>query len=334
MSNPFIIQKKGKLDLNDLYINSDVYLYPYARNAFLEILKVMSIKTIYLPAFICRDMLAPINVLDIKYFFYDVDKKLNPLLNDIECDAILTVNYFGFAGDFSPFIKYKEKYGSLIIEDNAHGFLSRDSSGTLLGTRGDVGLLSIRKTIFLPNGAALLINDSGLKKRAFQSAEIKESFEDINYSKKLNLKKFLVSKYLGMIILLLRRLVRYIQTGDSIPPADKLSETQMPDNKYLTPLLNSSTLNIDMSSEVIRRQELYQLIEGYADSFDIKPIFKLNDFSVPFEFSFIDDGKSDKFEKYLFQKGFFILPWPDLADEVLNHCPNTYKNIKVVPFLW
>ena len=69
------------------------------------------------------------------------------------------IDYFGFSQDSRPFEEYKKKYISIIIEDNAHGFLSKDKHGVLLGTRGDIGLLSNRKTIFLPNGGALLVNN-------------------------------------------------------------------------------------------------------------------------------------------------------------------------------
>ena len=53
---------------------------------------------------------------------------------------------------------------SWIIEDNAHGFLSNDEKGVCLGSRTDIGLLSIRKSAFLPNGAAMIINN---KKKLF-----------------------------------------------------------------------------------------------------------------------------------------------------------------------
>jgi hypothetical protein len=44
----------------------------------------------------------------------------------------------------------------VLIEDNAHGLLSRDTDGALLGTRGDLGILSMRKSLRLADGGALL----------------------------------------------------------------------------------------------------------------------------------------------------------------------------------
>ncbi len=334
MTHPFTIQRIGSLKLKELYKNSDIYLYPYARYAFLEVLKILGIKTIYLPAFICRDMLAPINTLRIKYFFYEVNENLEPMLKDIKCDAILMVDYFGFGQDFKAFEEYKKKYNSIIIEDNAHGFLSRDKNGVLLGTIGDIGLLSIRKTVFLPNGGALLVNNELYKNKNFKNSEIQSSYEDVNYNKKLDLKKKIFTKYLGIAILLLRRAIRFLKTGSAIPRPDRLSEEEMPSNCYLTPILKDGIISIDIEKEMQRRKEIYLKIKEYAKKFNINPIYELDDNTVPFEFAFIDNGNYKKLERYLYAKGFFILPWPDLPDSILGTCPDFYKNVKVVPFLW
>lgn len=336
MNNPFKLQTVANQEtkLSSIYTNSDIYLYPYARYAFLECLSKLDIKSIYLPAFICRDMLAPINTLGLEYFFYEVDKSLNPKLENVKCDAVLMVDYFGFSMDIKPFLEYKSIFNAIIIEDNAHGFLSKDKNGVLLGTRGDIGLLSIRKTIFLPNGGALLVNNPQYKKINFVCAEPNITTEDVAYQKKYKLKTRLMSKYVGIMILLLRRLIRFAKTGYTLPLPDAQSEKQMPSNYNLTPILRNGTINIDVQKEIQRRQQMYSQISEFAKKYNIEPIYQLDDNSVPFEFAFIDNGKSNEFERFLFTKGFFILPWPDLPDEVVYNCEDFYKRVKVVPFLW
>ncbi|MDD3324196.1 MAG: DegT/DnrJ/EryC1/StrS family aminotransferase [Sulfurospirillaceae bacterium] len=333
---PFDLQIANKPTfIPELFEKSDLYFYPYARYAFLEVLKKLSLKSIYLPAFICRDILAPINTLGIKYTFYDVDERLCPILEDISCEAILMVNYFGFAQDIAPFVAYKQKCGALIIEDNAHGFLSKDKKGEWLGSRGDIGLLSIRKTVFLPNGGALLINNEALKNRGYESASSEESFEDSAYLKKLNIKKKIFSHYMGIGIVLMRRIMRYLKTGSMLPLPDKDSEHNMPSNCYLTPVLKDKSILLDIQKESDRRRKLYEMIQTWAKEFRIEAIYELDAFGVPFEFAFIDNAKSKAFERFLFKKGFFILPWPDLPDEVIaGQCREFYKHVKVVPFLW
>jgi len=323
-----------KLNLNEIYTKQDIYLYPYARYAFLELLSKLNIKSIYIPSFICRDMLSPLNNLKVKYFFYELDINLVPILEDIECDAILSVNYFGFDTNIDSFMNYKRKYNSIFIEDNAHGFLSKDLDGNLLGTRGDFGLLSIRKTVFLPNGAALLVNNDRYKKVQFETKESKVTFEDEKYKKKSTLKKLFISRYFGIAFLLFRRLIRYIKSGSAIPLPDKNSEMELPANSYVTPKLENMQISINIDVESNRRRIMYLQIFSWAKKFDIKAIYTLSDGAVPFEFAFIDNGSSKEFEKYLFLKGFFILPWPDLPEEIIIGAPKFYKNVKVVPFLW
>jgi hypothetical protein len=332
--SPFDIQySKNVLDIQHLYLNANVSLYSYARYAFLEVLKKLDTKSVYLPSFICRDMLAPINTLNIKYYFYEVNEKLEPILEDIKCDIILMVNYFGFEQDIEPFKQYKNKYDAIIIEDNAHGFLSSDKNNNLLGTKGDIGLLSIRKTISLPNGGALLINNEKLNIEP-DKCIVKNSFEDDKYYQKLKIKKLFFSKYLGVSFVLFRRLLRYLKTGHTIPLPNKEDEYQLPTNSKLTPILENSSLNIDIDYEKTRRVNMYKDIQQWAKRFDIKPIYELYDGAVPFEFAFINNGRYKEFKRYLYLQGFFILPWPDLPDEVTDKCPKFYKNVKVVPFLW
>jgi len=332
MSHPFIIQEKGNFNLSQY--GKSVFLYPYARYAFLELLEKLDIETIYIPSFICRDMLSPINSLNIQYMFYEIDNSLNPVLENIKCDAILMVNYFGFEQNINPFSNYKKEFGAIIIEDNAHGLFSKDRKDNLLGTRGDVGLLSIRKTVFLPNGAVLVVNNKDFEKFDFRSAEMNRSEEDLRYQKKVNLKKLFFTKYMGILFLLLRRYLRYIKTGSSIPLPDVNSETEMPSNRFITPLLEDKVVLIDMNKETKRRQEMYLEIEEWAKKYSIEPIYFLDKNTVPFEFAFVDNGTAKEFENFLLQQGYFILPWPDLPDEVVNSCPDFYKSIKVVPFLW
>ena len=80
------------------------------------------------------------------------------LLNSQQCKAVLAVNYFGFAQELAPFREYCLRTGATLIEDNAHGFLSKDTSGVLLGMRTGLGITSIRKTFRLVNGAALFFS--------------------------------------------------------------------------------------------------------------------------------------------------------------------------------
>ena len=333
MRLPFSIQKKTySTKLENIYNKSEIYLYSYARYAFHEALKTLNIKSIYMPAFICEEVLSIINILNIRYYFYDINELLEPDLKDIKCDAVLAVNYFGFAQNMQPFFEYKRKFDSIIIEDNAHGLFSRDAEGVLLGTRGDIGLLSLRKTIFLPNGACLLINNDKYKHIGFKKAEIKATHEDSHYYKKLIFKRLTI-KYIGILYFIIRRSSCLIKISQLIRNVNDGSKKCNLPNKYLTPILSNNLIYINIKLEIKDRRDMFLMIEKWAKKFGIKPIKKLDDYTVPYVFPFIDNSKCNKFEKFLLKKGFYITSWPKLFDEGKNY-KFFYYNVKVVNFLW
>src|SRR5581483_6103533 len=126
-----------------------------------EALRAARIKggdAVLLPEFICRDVLASLHAVGADAVWYPVSSDLLPASSPAtwpQARALLAVNYFGFPQDFEPFRAYAARTGAVLIEDNAHGFLSRDQTGRWLGTRGCAGLFSIRKSLPVPDGAAL-----------------------------------------------------------------------------------------------------------------------------------------------------------------------------------
>ena len=146
-------KKKDKQNIFEIYNKSNISLYTYSRIALFEILKFHNKKetqSIYMPSLICRDILSSIQNLNYKIHFYDVDKKLNPMLsNNVKADIILVVNYFGFSQNLDYFKNYIDKNKCITIEDNSHGFLSKDDNGHFLGTRLKYGFVSIYKSLNL-----------------------------------------------------------------------------------------------------------------------------------------------------------------------------------------
>jgi hypothetical protein len=340
--SPFHLQTKGEIDLCKLFVGSNLYLFSYARHAFRELLRVMAVGSgdiVYIPSFICRDMLSPINDCGAQVVFYEVDLKLRAKLkSSVKAKLVLAVNYFGFAQDLDPFYEYCKINGALLVEDNAHGLFSRDQKGKLLGSRGDFGLLSIRKTVFIPNGAALLVNGSEYKKGDVEQATFGYTNEDLSYKKKKQIKKLvnLLGLYFGVTILVLRRCLRYLKTGSSNLLPDRDSEYIMPQNTEVTSLIKEGLLPISINEENLFRRNSYLRISKWAKKLNISPIWdSLSDQTIPFVFPFYaSEEESKKFESFLLRKGFFVLPWPDIPKAVADSCPIHYKQVKVVPFIW
>ncbi len=72
----------------------------------------------------------------------------------------MSVNYFGFPQPgLEELHRLVDEYDCYHIDDNAHAPLSVDN-GTLLGTRGHLGITSLWKLLPVPNGAVLFQNDA------------------------------------------------------------------------------------------------------------------------------------------------------------------------------
>lgn len=81
--------------------------------------------------------------------------------------AIVVVHYAGVAVDMDPIMELAKTRGLIVVEDNAHGFLSTYKKRAL-GTIGHFGCLSFHytKNIICGEGGALLVNDPAYRDRA------------------------------------------------------------------------------------------------------------------------------------------------------------------------
>ncbi len=103
---------------------------------------------------------------DAKPVFVDLDKNLNIDSEKIEkaitkkTKAIIIVHYGGFPCDMDKILFLKKKYNLFLIEDAAHGFLSKFKN-KYIGTFGDIGMFSFHETknFVSGQGGAILINN-------------------------------------------------------------------------------------------------------------------------------------------------------------------------------
>lgn len=152
------------------FTEKNILYFGYARTALYEGLKILKInggENILLPNYICNVVLSPMHFLNIKVKFYDIRRDLTPDWDSVnkqidpDTKALLLVNYFGFPNDYATARSICDKSHLYLIEDNAHGFLSRNRE-RFLGDYGDISIFSFRKTLAIPNGAALIINNQNL----------------------------------------------------------------------------------------------------------------------------------------------------------------------------
>ena len=249
----------------------------------------------------------------------------------------MAVNYFGFAQDLSPFREYCSQTGATLIEDNAHGFLSKDTSGILLGTRADLGITSIRKTFRLVNGAALYFSgakysDSVSDQLDFHNSDASKGFLLRKVSAQIQRSTKIPTLSLFQFTI---RMVRLLTTGSRLPRSTQESETELPapaaPHQSVSQLINS----VNPSTEVSRRQRLFEQVFNRVRGLDIEPIFDhVENGTSPYGFAFIADSNAvHQVRKKLRGLSVEVIHWPDLPDAVQVPEDHYYRNVWVVNFL-
>ena len=143
------------------------HLYGSGRTALKEGLKTIvrgEGHNVLLPSYICEAVVTVLRELGVESRFYEGTPDLHLEVSSLKklinarTKGIMVVNYFGFPHpEIEEVEKICQEYGLYLIEDNAHGFLSKKGS-RLLGTIGDIGFTSIWKFLPVPNGGVLFIN--------------------------------------------------------------------------------------------------------------------------------------------------------------------------------
>lgn len=322
-----------------------VRYYSLARHALVAALCLLGLKKgdeVALPEFICRDLLASLTIAGVSVVFYSVDQYLRPACKPEKfsnCKVIIVVNYFGFPQDLTFFTEIVNSTNALLIEDNAHGFLSCDENGIPLGTRTPIGLFSFRKILPLYNGAALVVNDKEWGKLLPDQIPcdyINNSALDYKIKKLMRGLVPIMGIQPCRIFTCLVRGGRRIFTGTAIPQAGTHAEKRIPLEPEPYDSLYKELAVINVSAEVSRRRNLYLLLDREIQKYGGIPVFdKLLEGVSPYTYPFrADDGKIERIRKFLKTLNLECHRWPDLPTSVLSTAKRHYLNVWMVPFLW
>lgn len=152
-----------------------VGVYGYGRIALIRGMELMGFQggdEILVPEYLCKEVTDSIDSFGFKVTYYRMQMNLCADVGHVRSrigertKGVLAVHYFGFAQPLEQMREICRQNGIYLIEDNAHGFLS-SHAGTPLGVYGDIGILSMRKTLLTRDGAALIVNAPELRHRAF-----------------------------------------------------------------------------------------------------------------------------------------------------------------------
>lgn len=315
--------------------------FAFARHALVEALRAINIQpneAVALPALICRDLLASLYTVGARPVFYHVDELLRPMVipDDKDIRAVIAVNYFGFAQDLTPFVEYCTPRNAILIEDNAHGFLSTDETGRQLGTRSAFGITSIRKTIRIADGAMLSVNDSRFFER------IHDQLPATTYPiYAFRLRRFSANVERQFRIPTLRsfrtisRAIRQLRTGSQLPVSFARSETEI--LQLVGPHKSSLQIleRLDPNAEIERRRNLYTQVHHSLSGLSLTPLHpELPHGTVPYGYPFFSDEPTMKnAERRVARYGVEIIRWPDLPSANVRAAPFHYTNLWLVNFL-
>jgi len=149
-----------------------VYLFKNARSALFHATKLINSKRIgkiiLMPSYGCGSELEPVLKAGGKVRFYRVDKKMKVDIEDLKSNidenvaAIDVTHYNGFPQAMNEIRDLCTQNGLYLIEDCAH-VLSLCEDQIRIGSFGDLAIFSMRKTTPIPDGGALIVNNSSFQ---------------------------------------------------------------------------------------------------------------------------------------------------------------------------
>lgn len=317
--------------------------FSHGRNALLAALQLCDLRAgdaVLLPGYICQEVLAPVAASGARALFYGVNEGLEPAQEWCDWPAarvVVAVNYFGFAQNLAPFRQYCTRHGAVLIEDNAHGWLSREAGGEWLGLRGDLGIFSMHKTLRLIDGAALAVL------RADLAAHPPPQLPPRHLAMPVTLR---VERWLAELpgplplfwVRTMRREWRQWRSGSAVPPPSARAETDMPSEAAPHAGLQAALDGFDAPTEVLRRRALYGEVHARLAPFGVTPLWRdLPVGTAPYGYAFraaaLAGHEKTVLVRAMRRMGLEVFLWPALPSAVAPVAPAHYSNTWLVNFL-
>lgn len=149
-----------------------VQLWYLGRNAIYAALGALGMKpgeTVLVPSYTNGVEVAAIaarrlNVVQVRIkpdFTLDLED-LDEKLRVTRAKLVLAIHYLGFTQPIDAIMTIARRHGARVFEDCALSFLAKLPDGRPVGSVGDLAIYSLYKTLPVPDGAALVINDPSI----------------------------------------------------------------------------------------------------------------------------------------------------------------------------
>ena len=269
---------------------------------------------VLLPEYICDAMLQPFYQLgiEIDYFAhwddFSVDwARLQGIVND-QHKAIVMVHYFGQPQNIPQYLKFSRENGLFLIEDNAHGYGGRYNH-RLLGSFGDIGISSPRKSIAIQSGSVLWMNDD---------FDFVKTLPIIPESKIKSLKIWASSKCSDSK--LFQRLGRRARVRPKFENPRLFREPFCPD--YLIDGHSySEIVNADWTMIAAYRRRQYSAFERFAKDNNLEPVFtRVGEEASPWCFPAYVQAQEHAISwfDWGWRNNIKLFSWPALPEEILT----------------
>jgi dTDP-4-amino-4,6-dideoxygalactose transaminase len=122
---------------------------------------------VLLPAYLCESVVTPVETVGAQPVYFPIGRRFEVDLAALESAitprtrAVVLIHYLGFPGPVEEVRALCQRRGLVLIEDCAHALFSR-AGDRPLGTFGDLAIFSPWKSLPLPDGGLLRVNDAHL----------------------------------------------------------------------------------------------------------------------------------------------------------------------------
>jgi perosamine synthetase len=267
---------------------------------------------------------------------YRIDRAAAVDMHDLEVKltdktkAIYVTHYFGFSPDIVKIRQLCDETGLFLIEDCALSLLSSHDSRKL-GTFGEVAILSFPKTLPVPDGGALIINDPTLASKTW---ELRRPRMKSIVKKLLPLGKAMVMRHLSLwgAHVMMDKIAPWSAAKQATIIDDDIQT--MPDSYFFDEAISDTAISnlsrrllVTFSAEDIiqrRRSNYLSFLEILKDSDTVLPLYReLPPGVCPLSFPVIVPERNLTFAKmstefiavFPWWAGYHPnFPWPDFPD--------------------
>ena len=158
--------------INNWFGTANIYRFHKARIGIRHACDLLQLKAddeILAPAYHCGSEIDPLLKSGVKIILYEVDRNCKINTTDIKnkitakSRAVYVTHYFGFPQDVVTVKKLCEQNKLYLIEDCAMALFSCNGAD-IIGSIGDISVFSLTKTLPVPDGGLLVVNNTSLDK--------------------------------------------------------------------------------------------------------------------------------------------------------------------------